>query len=134
MSETTTLRLRAMTAAGPYGDDIRLASGLNVIWADNTKGKSTCMQAMLYALGLEKMLSPRREVPLPHAMTTYLRCDDESQIDISQSWVELEIENGAGTIVTVHRHVKEAGVDNRPITVRFGAPLTRTEAIPVGKE
>src|SRR3546814_5337694 len=76
-SEATTLRLRAITASGPYGADIRFASGLNVIWADNTKGKSTCMQAMLYALGLEKMLSPRREVPLPHAMTTYLRCDDE---------------------------------------------------------
>src|SRR3546814_14124726 len=91
------------------------------------------MQAMLYALGLEKMLSPRREVPLPHAMTTYLRCDDESQIDISQSWVELEIENGAGNIVPVHRPVKEAGVDNRLITVWFGATLS-SEARRVGKE
>src|SRR3546814_14573013 len=90
---------------------------------------STCMQAMLYALGLEKMLSPRREVPLPHAMTTYLRCDDESQIDISQSWVELEIENGAGNIVTVHRPVKEAGVDNRLITVWFGATLPDRKSV-----
>src|SRR3546814_16972439 len=60
-SEATTLRLRAITASGPYGADIRFASGLNVIWADNTKGKSTCMQAMLYALGLEKMLSRSEE-------------------------------------------------------------------------
>lgn len=118
------LRLRAITTSGPYGADIRFSSGLNVIWADNTKGKSTCMQAMLYALGLEKMLSPRREVPLPHAMTTYLRRDDESQIDILQSWVELEIENGAGNIVTVHRPVKEPGVDNRLVTVWFGPTLT----------
>ena len=53
------LRLRAMTPAGLYGTDIPFKPGLNVIWADNTKGKSTCMQGMLYALGLERMLSPR---------------------------------------------------------------------------
>ena len=66
------LRLRAVTSDGVYGADIPFASGLTVLWADNTKGKSTCMQGMLYALGLERMLSPRREIPLPHAMTTYL--------------------------------------------------------------
>jgi len=52
------LRLRASTSAGLYGADIPFGPGLTVIWADNTKGKSTCMQGMLYALGLERMLSP----------------------------------------------------------------------------
>src|SRR3546814_2478183 len=86
------------------------------------------MRAMRYALGVEKMRSPRREVPLPHAITTYLRCDDESQIDIAQSWVEREIENGAGNIVSFHRPVNEAGVDNRLITVWCGATLTDPDA------
>lgn len=116
--------MRAITAVGTYGADIPFQPGLNVIWADNTKGKSTCMQAMLYALGLEKMLSPRREVPLPHAMTTYLRRDDETQVQVSRSWVELEIENGAGNIVTVHRPVKEDVVDTRLITVWSGPMLS----------
>lgn len=126
------LRMRAITSAGPYGADIPFEPGLNVIWADNTKGKSTCMQAMLYVLGLEKMLSPRREIPLPHAMTTYLRRDDESEVEVSRSWVELEIENGAGNIITVHRPVKEEIVDTRLITVWSGPmlskPATRSEA------
>ena len=52
------LRLRASTSGGLYGADIPFGPGLTVIWADNTKGKSTCMQGMLYALGLERMLSP----------------------------------------------------------------------------
>lgn len=124
--------MRAMTAAGPYGADIRFEAGLNVIWADNTKGKSTCMQGMLYALGMEKMLSPRREVPLPHAMTTYLRNDDETEELILESGVSLEIENGAGRIVTVHRPIKKALTDNRLITVDFGPtltdPLSRSES------
>ncbi|OUC15032.1 MAG: hypothetical protein B0A82_09045, partial [Alkalinema sp. CACIAM 70d] len=63
------LRLRALTQDGPYGADFPFEAGLNVIWADNTKGKSTSMQALLYALGMEKMLSPSREVPVPHALT-----------------------------------------------------------------
>lgn len=124
------LRLRAITPAGVYGTDIGFEPGLNVIWADNTKGKSTCMQGMLYALGLEKMLSPRREVPLPHAMTAFLRNDDETTEQVLESAVSLEIQNGAGRIVTVHRPVKRAGVDNRLVTVDFGAVLTDPDARP----
>ena len=124
------LRMRAMTSAGPYGTDIGFGQGLNVIWADNTKGKSTCMQGMLYALGLEKMLSPRREVPLPHAMTAFLKNDDETTATVLESSVSLEIQNGAGSIVTVHRPVKRLGVDSRLITVDFGPTLTDPSARP----
>jgi hypothetical protein len=124
------LRMRAITSAGVYGTDIGFEPGLNIIWADNTKGKSTCMQGMLYALGLEKMLSPRRGVPLPHAMTSFLRNDDETTEQVLESGVSLEIQNGAGNIVTVHRPVKKTGVDNRLITVDFGAVLTDSEARP----
>ncbi|PWK76067.1 hypothetical protein [Aminobacter sp. AP02] len=124
------LRMRAVTSAGPYGADIPFAPGLNVIWADNTKGKSTCMQGMLYALGMEKMLSPRREVPLPHAMTSFLKNDDETSETVLESAVSLEIENGAGHVVTVHRPIKRTNVDNRLITVDFGATLTNPEARP----
>lgn len=118
------LSMRAITPAGPYGTDVKFGPGLNVIWADNTKGKSTCIQGMLYALGMEKMLSPRREVPLPHAMTSYIRNNDESTAVVLTSRVSLEIQNGAGQIVTIHRPVKVAGVDNRLITVDFGPTLS----------
>ena len=43
---------------GLYGTDIAFAPGLNVIRAPNTSGKSTCIQAIIYALGLEGMLGP----------------------------------------------------------------------------
>ncbi|MBX5173574.1 hypothetical protein HJB84_27575 [Rhizobium sp. NZLR1b] len=117
------LRLRAVTSDGTYGADVKFGDGLTVLWADNTKGKSTCMQGMLYALGLEKMLSPRREVPLPHAMTSYLNRDDGQRVDVVESRVSLEIANGQGQVITVHRAVK-APTDSRLITVDFGAALT----------
>lgn len=117
------LRLRALTTDGIYGADVPFGPGLTVLWADNTKGKSTCMQGMLYALGLERMLSPRREIPLPHAMTSYLNTDDEKRVEVIESSVSLEIANGKGQIITVNRSVK-ASTDTRLVTVDFGPALS----------
>ncbi|MGN8119791.1 hypothetical protein [Labrys sp. 22185] len=117
------LRLRAVTSNGVYGADVPFASGLTVLWADNTKGKSTCMQGILYALGLERMLSPRREIPLPHAMTTYLNTDDEKRVEVLESSVSVEIANGNDQIITVTRGVK-ASTDTRLVTVDFGPALS----------
>lgn len=115
--------MRATTSGGLYGADISFGPGLTVIWADNTKGKSTCMQGMLYALGMERMLSPRREVPLPHAMTSFVETDGKERHAVLESNVSLEIENGAGRIITVHRSIKSL-LDNRLIRVDFGPTLT----------
>jgi hypothetical protein len=117
------LRLRAVAANGVYGADVPFDAGLTVLWADNTKGKSTCMQGMLYALGLERMLSPRREIPLPRAMTSYLNTDDNKRVEILESSVALELENSRGQIITVNRAVK-ASTDTRLVTVDFGPALT----------
>jgi len=117
------LRLRAVTTDGVYGADVPFASGLTVLWADNTKGKSTCMQGMLYALGLERMLSPRREIPLPHAMTSYLNTDNEKRVEVLESSVSVEISNGEDQIITISRAVK-ATTDTRLITVDFGPMLS----------
>jgi hypothetical protein len=122
------LRLRANTSGGLYGADIRFGDGLTVIWADNTKGKSTCMQAMLYVLGLERMLSPRREIPLPHAMTNYVEDDDRERHAVLESTVALEVENGAGQVITIQRPVKSQ-LDNRLVTVNFGPTLTNPDAM-----
>jgi hypothetical protein len=121
------LRLRAVTSDGVYGADVQFVPGLTVLWADNTKGKSTCMQGMLYALGLERMLSPRREIPLPHAMTAYLNTDDEKHVEVLESSVAVEIANGTGQVITVNRAVK-ATTDTRLITVDFGAALSGDSA------
>jgi hypothetical protein len=115
--------MRATTTAGPYGADISFGPGLTIIWADNTKGKSTCMQGMIYALGLERMLSPRREIPLPHVMTSYVETDSRERHAVTESHISLEIENGAGRVIVIHRPVVSE-LDNRLIRVDFGPTLT----------
>lgn len=118
------LRLRCETATGPFGADLTFDVGLNVIWAPNTTGKSTCLQALLYALGLERMLSPRREIPLTYVMTSHLDDPDSGERhQILESSVLLEIENSAGRIITVRRHVV-GGSSTKLISVFEGDLLT----------
>lgn len=100
------LRLRSFTATRAFGTDIPFRPGLNIIQAPNTSGKSTCLQAIIYALGLERSLGPQLTIPLPYAMRERLhRAKDEPYELVLQSYVELEIENANGRIVTLHRDV-----------------------------
>lgn len=118
------IQLRVQTMGGLYGSDVALDGGLTVIHAPNTCGKSTLMQALLYALGLEQMLSPKREIPLPYAMQRYVE-DPESGIahNVLEAFVAVELENADGTRMVVRRNVV-SDRDRRLITVVEGAALS----------
>jgi len=117
------VRLSVGTAEGEVGRTVVFEQGLNVLRAGNTSGKSTTVQAIIYALGLEGMLSPKREVPLPHSMTDRVTVGGIDQIVVASS-VSLEIENASGDIITATRQVKTAGLDSTVISVEFGPAVT----------
>jgi hypothetical protein len=119
------LSLRAETNAGTFGADLSFELGLNVLRANNTKGKSTCLQGLLYALGLERMLSPRREIPLTYVMTTHLE-DPETgkQHPIIESSVSVELENDSGDMITVQRGVVSP-MNQKLVSVYYGPMLTK---------
>lgn len=118
------LRLRSFTASRSYEADIPFEIGLNIIQAPNTSGKSTCLQAVIYALGLERSLGPQLAIPLPYAMRERIHAAEEQAYElVLQSFVELEIENDRGEIIVLHRDVV-GGKDTRLIQVTFGASLS----------
>lgn len=117
------LRLHAKSSAGEVERVIHFTDGLNLLRADNTAGKSTALQAIIYALGLEGMLGPSQRVPLPHAMTDSIVIDGVDS-RIVDSRVELEVENGRGEIISVERSVVSATRDRHLITVRNGGGLS----------
>lgn len=96
------LKLHIVTPKGLYGVEIPFKDGLTVLRADNSTGKSTCVQAIIYALGLERMLSPKLEVPLPHVMTKCIE-DKGVEIPVLESDVFLEICNERGEVMTIQR-------------------------------
>jgi hypothetical protein len=125
---TATLRLRAIsvrieTRRGRVGTELTFADGLNVLRADNSSGKSTVLQSIIYALGLEGMLSARRDIPLPHSMTDYVEVEGES-LPVITSAVVLEIENGDGESISIERSVKNSVVSQQLVQVAFGPALT----------
>lgn len=116
------LLLDIKTNKGSYGADIPFGDGLVILRADNTSGKSTCIQSIIYALGLERMLSSKTIIPLPHVMTSSL-VDNEEVIDVLESDVFLEISNGNDDIITIRRTVKGSR-NERLISVFFGPALS----------
>ena len=100
------------------------APGLVVLRADNSSGKSTCLQGIVYALGLEGMLSASRAIPLPHVATSSLTDEDGREVGVLESYVMLEFENEAGQIATVRRYAKHGSIDTQLITVWDSPALT----------
>jgi len=117
------LELLAMTAEGPFGVRIPFENGLTVISAPNTSGKSTCSIAILYALGLEGMLSPSHTPPFPAAMMDKLLYGDK-QLEVVSSQVRLEIENDAGEFATLQRMILASTKIRQLVRVEFGRAIT----------
>ena len=63
------IEISVATTDGQYGAALDFPDGLVVVWADNSMGKSTCLKAIVVALGLEAMLSAQQsDLPLPPAV------------------------------------------------------------------
>lgn len=118
------LRVRTLTDIGLFGTDIPFELGLNILHAPNNSGKSSCLMAMLYALGLEGAFTSRQSPPLPPALTNGLQDQNGEVRPVVQSWVELEIENDSHRIITVRRPIKDPVRDHRLVSVVEGPSLT----------
>lgn len=101
------LSVRTNTNYGTYGVDIPFTSGLNIIHAENTHGKSTCIQSIIFALGLEGTLGPSRNTPLKTALTRQLRKSDGSMALIFESKIYLQVSNGCKSITIMRSSVHE---------------------------
>ncbi|XNS81073.1 hypothetical protein AB6D09_017820 [Vibrio cyclitrophicus] len=101
------LSIRTSTNDGMYGVDIPFEDGLNIIHAENTHGKSTCIQSIIFALGLEGCLGPSRKVPLKTALTTQLRKADGVMATIFESKILLQLSNGIETITVLRSSIFE---------------------------
>lgn len=117
------LKLTATTTSGEVGRTLEFAPGLNLLRADNSSGKSTALQGIVYALGLEGMLSPTQRIPLTHAMTDRVAVHGVES-NVLESRVELQISNAAGECLTIIRSVVHPERDSRLITVVEGPQMT----------
>src|SRR5580704_11823494 len=100
------LILKLITDKGNHGATLDFPDGLVVLWADNSMGKSTCLKSIMWALGLEAMLTTSQtDVPLPPAMKSQL-LTDAGPANVIESEVFLEIQNAKNESVVINRAVK----------------------------
>jgi hypothetical protein len=124
------MEIRIATLRGMFG--IRLPfgdKGLIVIRANNTSGKSTCAQALIYGLGLEAMLTVNQQSPpLQYAVLERFQLGDE-EVRVDESEVLIELENAAGEVVTVQRSIVSNTRKTNLVSVWNGPRLTRPDQV-----
>ncbi len=101
------LRISVNTNGGLFECSISLKDGLNIIRADNSSGKSTCVNAIAYGLGLEAILGPSRKHPFPKSLYEEIfdTREDQKPFFVSSSTVCLGIRNGKGTAARLTRDI-----------------------------
>ena len=114
----TNLKIVVGTNGGNFSATIPFVEGLNIIRAENSSGKSTCVNAIAYALGLEAILGPGRKRPFTKSLYEVIF---DSKINntpyfVSSSFVSLEIRNSDGLKATVVRDIR--GNDSK-VSVTF---------------
>lgn len=91
-----------------FSTKLKFDKGLNIIRAENSSGKSTCVNAIAYGLGLEAILGPSRKRPFPKSVYESLVASKENDAPyfVKRSAVELTVENSRGDRVTIMRDIQ----------------------------
>lgn len=103
---------------------MKFDTGLNVLRAENSSGKSTLMQSILYGLGVEGVMGPGKKVPLTPSVLEELEDPDGHLLQVLESQVLIEIENDRDDVLTVKRWIKHDSIRRELITTWDGPRLT----------
>lgn len=94
--------LNVITADGTARYEARFGPGLNVLNAPNSWGKSTLLQSIVYALGLEGSQTASRRSPLGPAMTTVVETQSGRHA-VVESYVTVTLRNNDHHYLRVRR-------------------------------
>lgn len=117
------IKLRAATVEGEFGFKFDFGRNLTIIRAENSSGKSTLFNSLLYGLGMEELAGGKNEQVLPYAVKEYVEFEGR-RIIITASEVLVEVENHSGEIITIRRAIRDANRGSKLIEVFESAHLT----------
>jgi len=122
MLKIRAIKLEVNTTSGLFGAEYEFSNGLNIIRGDNTTGKSSLFQSILYGLGFEELLGGKNEKTMQTALKDQVEFPDGKFHLVNQSFVYLEIENKE--IVTIKRGITSDSRKPQLVDVFPGALLT----------
>lgn len=118
------LRIKLNTSEGGYGFECVFKSGLNIVRGNNSSGKSTLINSLIYALGMEELLGGKGPKTLPYALKDYVESEVKNKIKITSSYVYVEVANYSGDIVTLKRAISSSDKDTKLIEVIQGGYIS----------
>ena len=122
MLKIRALKIEINTTSGLFGAEYKFENGLNIIRGDNTSGKSSLFQSIIYGLGFEELLGGKNEKTMQSVLKDQVEFPRDTRHNITQSFVYLEIENKE--IVTIKRSVASPTRKSQLLDVYYGALLT----------
>ena len=117
------LQIRVRAENGLFGCDMDFPDGLVLLHAENSKGKSTCLMSILYALGLDGMLGASHQLPLQPVLLSEIGTDEGDQ-RVIESWVRVEIEGQNGVATVMRTAAGDTAIQKR-VSVVYGPDLTK---------
>lgn len=106
---------------GKFGFDHSFLNGLNLIAStENTKGKSSIIEAIYYCLGVEELLGGINEKALTPVYKTAIDYGEKKNILPIETSFYLEIFNDRRDIITINRDVNHTSTSNNLIKVFRG--------------
>ena len=125
MLKVNAIKFEVNTSSGLFGAEYHFTSGLNIVRGNNTSGKSSFFQAILYCLGLEELIGGRNEKTMQSVLKDVVEFPKDTFHNVLQSFVLLEIENQQGEIITSRRSVTSSNRDSKLIDVFEEAVLSQ---------
>lgn len=118
-------KITLMTADGDYGFSCKFDDKVNIIRGNNSSGKSTLVNALIYSLGMEEIIGGKGVKTLPYALKEYVEDINKKKIKISSSYVLLEVSNKLGKIITLKRSIMSDNKDAKLIEIIQGPYLSK---------
>lgn len=117
------LKINISTNDGIFGQCLLFQKGLNVIRAENTSGKTTIISSIIYALGIEAVLSAKQGNTVLKSVLKDKIDFENKTYNVLESYVLLEIENEKKEIITIKRQIIGSQNSNL-VSVYFGGLIT----------
>ncbi len=114
------LKINISTNDGIFGQCLLFQKGLNVIRAENTSGKTTIISSIIYALGVEAVLSAKQGSTVLKSVLKEKIYFENKIYNVLESYVLLEIENEKKEIITIKRQIIGSQNPNL-ISIYFGS-------------
>lgn len=121
------LQIKIVSGDESFGFQCEFDRGLNIIRGKNSSGKSTLVNTLMYALGLEELVGGKGERVLTSAVRDGFTYKSAFR-RIDKSAVLVEVENAQGRIATFRRPIRHQNKSTKLMEVFEGPLLTNRRA------